>query len=59
MIDTLFPLPTYTGPYDPPPNDDLYKTTVNNIDLYIGELAWQTGQSVVTALEQIKHIEFR
>ena len=58
MIDTLFPLPTYTGPYVPPPNDDLYKTTVNNIDLYIGELAWQTGQSVVTALERIKHIEF-
>jgi hypothetical protein len=58
MIDTLFPLPTYTGPYNPLPNNDLYKTTVNNIDLYIGELAWQTGQSVVVELEQIKQIEF-
>ena len=44
MIDTLFPQSTYNGQYVGVPVTDIYKTTVNNIDLYIGELAWQTLQ---------------
>ena len=58
MIDTLFPLPTYTGPYDPLPNDDLYKTTVNNIDLYIGELAWQTSSRWLMNLNKSNKLNF-
>ena len=68
MIDTLFPQSTYDPPYVGVPVTDLYKTTVNNIDLYIGDERHQTLQqpllaggplqSVVAELQQIKQIEF-